>query len=305
MSGMYEHGILKQSDPFKGSMRSKKRAKLIADIFSFTAIIIFAALVLFPIWWIFRSSLMGSLDIFKWPPVFMPMDSWNPSYWMWKNYIIRPTSYDFFGYLWNSLSITVPCVVFGTTTAISCAYAFARLRFKGKDFLFALCVGSMLLPSVVTLIPLYMGWTSLGFVDSYWPLILPYLCGGGAFNIFLLRQFIKTIPKELDEAAKIDGAGYFRTLVSIIVPAIKSAIIVVALLIFITTWNDLLQQLIYIHSREKYTMVLGLTSFFGTFKVDFSGMFAATMLTFIPGLVIYMVGQRYFVEGIVMTGMKN
>ena len=302
---MYEHGILKQSDPFKGSMRSKKRAKLIADIFSFTAIIIFAALVLFPIWWIFRSSLMGSLDIFKWPPVFMPMDSWNPSDWMWKNYIIRPTSYDFFGYLWNSLSITVPCVVFGTTTAISCAYAFARLRFKGKDFLFALCVGSMLLPSVVTLIPLYMGWTSLGFVDSYWPLILPYLCGGGAFNIFLLRQFIKTIPKELDEAAKIDGAGYFRTLVSIIVPAIKSAIIVVALLIFITTWNDLLQQLIYIHSREKYTMVLGLTSFFGTFKVDFSGMFAATMLTFIPGLVIYMVGQRYFVEGIVMTGMKN
>ena len=233
------------------------------------------------------------------------MGTWNPGEWQWANYTIRQTSFDFFGYLINSMTVSVPCVVFGTTTAISCAYAFARLNFKGKDFLFSLCIGSMLLPSVVTIIPLYMGWTTLGMVDSYWPLILPYLCGGGAFNIFLLRQFIKTIPKELDEAAKIDGAGYFRTLVSILVPTIKPAVIVVALLIFIATWNDLLQQLIYIHSREKYTMVLGLTIFFGTFKADYAGMFAATMLTFIPGLVIYMVGQKYFVEGIVMTGMKN
>jgi len=305
MSGYNDQGILRQSVPVKSSLRSKKRAKLVTDIFSFIIIVIFSALVLLPIWWIFRSSLMGSMDIFLWPPKFLPLGTWNPGEWMWSNYSIRETSFDFFGYLINSMTISVPCVVFGTTTAISCAYAFARLNFKGKNFLFSLCIGSMLLPSVVTIIPLYMGWTTLGLVDSYWPLILPYLCGGGAFNIFLLRQFIKTIPKELDEAAKIDGAGYFRTLVSIIVPTIKPAIIVVGLLIFIATWNDLLQQLIYIHSRDKYTMVLGLTIFFGTFKADYAGMFAATMLTFIPGLVIYMIGQRYFVEGIVMTGMKN
>jgi multiple sugar transport system permease protein len=288
-----------------GGLHSKKRNKMIFDIISFFAIIMIAAVVLLPIWWIFRSSLMGSLDIFKWPPVFLPMDTWNPTEWLWGNYVIRPTSYDFWLYLRNSLTITIPCVVFGTCTAISCGYAFARLRFRGKNLLFSLCVGSMLMPAVITLVPLYMAWTALGIVDSYIPLILPYLCGGGAFNIFLLRQFIRTVPRELDEAAKIDGAGYFRTLVSIIVPSIKSAIIVVALLIFITTWNDLLQQLIYIHSREKYTMVLGLTAFFGTFKADFAGMFAATCLSIIPCLLIYIIGQRYFVEGIVMTGMKN
>ena len=288
-----------------GGLQSKKRNKMIFDIISFVAIIIISFMVLLPVYWIFRSSVMGSLDIFRWPPTLFPMGTINPTQWQWSNYIIRPTSYDFWRYLGNSLSITVPCVIFGTSTAISCGYAFARLRFRGKQFLFALCVGSMLMPAAVTLVPLYMAWTTLGIVDSYLPLILPFLCGGGAFNIFLLRQFIRTIPRELDEAAKIDGAGYFRTLVSIIVPSIKSAIIVVALLIFITTWNDLLQQLIYIHSREKYTMVLGLTAFFGTFKADFAGMFAATVLTILPCLTIYLFGQKYFVEGIVMTGMKN
>ena len=208
-------------------------------------------------------------------------------------------------YLGNTLLIVVPCVVFGTVTAVFCGYAFARLRFKGKTFLFALCVGSMLLPTMVTLIPLYISWASLGLTDTYWPLILPYLCGGGAFNIFLIRQFIRTLPKELDEAAVIDGAGYMRTLTSIIVPSIRPAIIVVALLIFITTWNDLLQQTIYITSREKYTMAVGLTTFMGSFKNDYAGMFAATCLSFLPGVIVYLIGQRYFVEGIVMTGMKN
>jgi len=270
-------------------------------------IVIIAAIVLLPLYWMFRSSVMGSLDIFKAPPVFLPMGTLDPTQWIWGNYadVADTTGFNFYQFLLNSLTISIPCVIFGTTTAISCAYAFARLSFKGKNFLFALCVGSMLLPTMVTLIPLYIAWSYFGLVDSYYPLILPYLCGGGAFNIFLLRQFIKTIPRELDEAAKIDGAGYFRTLVSIIVPSIKAAIIVVALLIFITTWNDLLQQMIYISTREKYTLVLGLTTFFSMFKADYAGIFAATILTFIPGLLVYLFGQRYFVEGIVMTGMKN
>jgi len=290
---------------FKGSFKSKKRSKLIADIVSFITIVIFAATVILPIWWVFKSSLTASADIFRWPPSFLPLGTINPQKWLWSNYIIKPTTFDFFRYLTNTLTIVVPCVVFGTITAISCAYAFARLRFKGKKFLFALCVGSMLLPSMVTLIPLYIVWTNLGLVDTYYPLVLPYLCGGGAFNIFLLRQFIMTIPRELDDAAKIDGAGYYRTLFSIIIPSIKAAIIVIALLIFITTWNDLLQQLIYIHTKEKFTLAVGLTVFAGSFKTDYSGMFAATVMTFIPGVIVYLIGQRYFVEGIVMTGMKN
>lgn len=283
----------------KSSFKSKKRREKIADNLSFITLILIAAIVMLPLWWMVRSSLMKSLDIFRWPPQFFPPE------WLFSNYNIKTTTFDFWRYLGNTLLIVVPCVVFGTVTAVFCGYAFARLRFKGKTFLFALCVGSMLLPTMVTLIPLYISWASLGLTDTYWPLILPYLCGGGAFNIFLIRQFIRTLPKELDEAAVIDGAGYMRTLTSIIVPSIRPAIIVVALLIFITTWNDLLQQTIYITSREKYTMAVGLTTFMGSFKNDYAGMFAATCLSFLPGVIVYLIGQRYFVEGIVMTGMKN
>lgn len=300
---MSESAVQKAQPPkskrFRNSIKSKKRSQQIADTISFLAIIFFAALVMLPIWWMIRSSLMKSLEIFKWPPQFFPKE------WLFSNYNIKPTTFDFWRYLGNTLTIVVPCVVFGTITAIFCGYAFARLRFRGKAFLFSLCVGSMLLPTMVTLIPLYIAWSSMGLTDTYWPLILPYLCGGGAFNIFLVRQFIKTLPRELDESASIDGAGYFRTLVSIIVPSIKPAIIVVALLIFITTWNDLLQQTIYISSREKYTMAVGLTTFMGSFKNDYAGMFAATCLSFLPGVIVYLIGQKYFVEGIVMTGMKN
>ncbi len=290
---------IKKGVLFKSSIKSKKRSQQIADISSLIIVILIAAAVMLPLWWMIRSSLMKSLEIFKWPPQFFPSE------WLFSNYNIKPTTFDFWLYLGNTLKIVVPCVVFGTATAVLCGYAFARLRFKGKAFLFALCVGSMLLPTMITLIPLYISWARIGLTDTYWPLILPYLCGGGAFNIFLIRQFIRTLPKELDESAVIDGAGYMRTLVSIIVPSIRPAIIVVALLIFITTWNDLLQQTIYISSREKYTMAVGLTTFMGSFKNDYSGMFAATCLSFLPGVIVYLIGQRYFVEGIVMTGMKN
>ena len=200
----------------------------------------------------------------------------------------------------------MPAVLGGTITATLCGYAFARLRFRGKKFLFTLCVGSMLLPNMVTLIPLYLMWTRIFHLsNSYLPLILPYFCGGGAFNIFLIRQFISTIPKELDEAATIDGAGPMRILVSIILPAIRAAMIVVALFLFITLWNDLLQQTIYIDNPDKYTLAIGLSMFRSGLKADWAKIMCATCMAFVPGVVIYLIGQRYFVEGIVMTGMKN
>ena len=285
--------------PRRSSFRSKKSRERMADIIALVILIVVAALVMLPLWWMFRSSLMKSMEIFRWPPQFFPSE------WLFSNYNIKKTTFDFWLYLGNTLTIVLPCVVFGTITALFCGYAFARLRFKGKNFLFALCVGSMLMPTMVTLIPLYIAWASMGLIDSYWPLVLPYFCGGGAFNIFLVRQFIQTIPRELDEAAVIDGAGYMRTLVSILLPCIRPAIIVVALLIFITTWNDLLQQTIYLSTRSIFTLSVGLTTFMGSFKNDYAGMFAATCLTFLPGVIVYLFGQRYFIEGIVMTGMKN
>lgn len=276
-----------------------KREKLCNSI-SLIIVILMAAIVLLPIWWIFRSSLMTNAELYAYPPAFFP------SNWLFSNYVETLQTYDFWRYFKNTMIIIVPSVLGGTITATLCGYAFARLRFRGKKFLFTLCVGSMLLPNMVTLIPLYLMWTRIFHLsNSYLPLILPYFCGGGAFNIFLIRQFISTIPKELDEAATIDGAGPMRILVSIILPAIRAAMIVVALFLFITLWNDLLQQTIYIDNPDKYTIAIGLSMFRSGLKADWAKIMCATCMAFVPGVVIYLFGQRYFVEGIVMTGMKN
>jgi multiple sugar transport system permease protein len=279
---------------------SIERSKKIGDAVSLVVIILVAAVVMLPLWWIIRSSLMTDAELYAFPPAFIPGN------WLVSNYVSTLEYFKFWLYLKNTMTIIIPSVIGGTVTATLAGYAFARLRFKGKDFIFSLCVGSMLLPTMVTLIPLYMMWTrSLGLHDSFLPLIIPQFCGGGAFNIFLIRQFIKTIPRELDEAATIDGAGYMRILTNIIVPAIRPAMIVVALLLFIMLWNDMLQQLVYINSPDKFTIAIGLNAFRSALKADWAKMMAATCMSFGPGLIFYLIGQRYFIEGIVMTGMKN
>jgi multiple sugar transport system permease protein len=272
----------------------------IADAVSFAFLIFIAFVVVFPVWWIFRSSLMNNAELYAWPPTFLPQK------WLFSNYAEAYKNFPFWRYFANTMIIIVPSVAAGTSTATLCGYAFARLRFPGKKPLFSLCVGSMLLPNMVTLIPLYIMWTrGLHLVDSYWPLILPFFCGGGAFNIFLIRQFIRTIPRELDEAAIIDGAGYWLILTRIIVPAVKPAMIVVALLLFIQLWNDLLQQTVYINSTEKFTIAIGLTQFKGSLYSDWAMIMCATCMAFVPGLIFYLIGQRQFVEGIVLTGLKS
>jgi multiple sugar transport system permease protein len=279
---------------------NRKKQERVMNTLSAVGIVLMAAGAMLPIWWIFRSSLMTNTELYAYPPSFFPQN------WRFENYAQTLEHFKFWTYLKNTLTIIVPSVLAGTSTAVLCGYAFARLRFPGKNFIFALCIGSMFLPNMVTLIPLYMAWTRLlGVRDSYLPLILPHFCGGGAFNIFLIRQFIKTIPRELDEAATIDGANRMQILTRIIVPSIKPAIIVVALLQFIFLWNDMLQQMVYITSPDKFTIAIGLTMFRGALKADWAKLMAATCMSFIPGLIFYLAGQKHFVEGIVMTGMKN
>lgn len=284
----------------KHPFRSKKRKEKVLAIVSFLLLLIVAIMVLFPIWWIFRTSLMTNTEIYAYPPPLLPKK------WLFSNYAKTLEYFKFWKYLTNTMMIIVPSVLGGTITATLGGYAFARLHFRGKNLLFSLCIGSMLLPTMVTLIPLYIMWTKgLGLADTYWPLILPYFCGGGAFNIFLIRQFIMGIPRELDEAATIDGASHFQILIRILVPAIKPAMIVVALLLFITLWNDLLQQMVYINSDSKFTIAIGLTVFRGALKQDWSKTMAATCMSFAPGVIFYLIGQKYFIEGITLTGIKS
>ncbi len=281
-----------------GGLQSKKRRERAANAVALVLIVLFALFALFPLWWIFRSSLMtnpeiGSLRLL-------------PSRWLFVNYADALEVFNFFAYFRNTMTIVLPCVIFGTLTAVCCGYSFARLYFRGRAFIFGLCIASLLLPPMVTLIPLYIVWIRfLGLGGTYWPMILPYLTGGGAFNIFLIRQFIMTVPRELDEAAKIDGAGRIRTLTQILAPSIKPAIIVVALFIFIGIWNDVLQQTVYISDTKMYTIALGLKKFSGSYGTDWKLAMASTCMAIVPGILVYLVCQKYFVEGIVMTGMKN
>jgi len=278
---------------------SRGTREKVLNYLALTGTIILAFLAMFPIYWIIRSSLMNNAELYASPPAILP-----PS-WLFSNYPKALVDFPFWLYFKNTMTIIIPSVLAGTITATFCGYAFARLRFPGKKLIFSLCVGSMLLPAMVTLIPLYIMWSRTPLIGTYWPLILPYFCGGGAFNIFLIRQFMRTIPMELDEAAYIDGAGYWTILTKILIPAVKPAMIVVALLLFIILWNDLLIQMIYIHDIDKFTISIGLTRFRGSLRQDWAMFMCATCMSFVPGVVFFLIGQKYFIEGIALTGMKN
>ena len=280
--------------------RKKTRKEIFCNLIATMIVLILALAALLPIWWIFRSSLMSTALVNQYPPSFIPHE------WLWANYSKALQTFKYWTYFRNTFAIVIPAVTFGTITAIFCGYAFARLKFRGKKLIFNICVGTILLPGMVTLIPLYVMWTKgFGLGDTYWPLILPFLTGGGFFNIFLIRQFLMTIPTELDEAAAIDGAGRMRILWTILVPSIKPAIVVVGMMLFIQIWNDLLQQMIYINSMDKFTFAIALTNFTGSFGTNWPVALAATFMTILPGIFIYILGQKSFVEGIVLTGLKN
>lgn len=174
------------------------------------------------------------------------------------------------------------------------------------NFLFTLCVGSMLLPTMVTLIPLYIMWTKFfNMSNTFWPLILPYLCGGGAFNIFLHPPFVRSTRVS---STKLQRSTAQATSVSSSTSSFlpfKSAISSSPMFLFIQIWNDLLQQMIYINTEDKFTISMGLSQLKGSLKTDWSAIMCGTCMSFVPGVVFYLLGQRYFVEGIVMTGMKN
>ncbi|MNX96575.1 L-arabinose transport system permease protein AraQ [compost metagenome] len=162
-----------------------------------------------------------------------------------------------------------------------------------------------MLPFFVVMIPQFIGWKTLGLTDSFVPLIAPAWFGGGMFNIFLIRQFFLSIPREMDEAAKIDGAGHFRIYWNIIMPISKQAIIVVGMLTFLASWNDYLGPMVFISSEKNYTLMLGLTLFQGSYSAQWHLMMAATAIVVLPSLIVFLIGQRYFIEGIAMTGVKG
>jgi multiple sugar transport system permease protein len=269
-----------------------------ASLYIFLAIL--AAACVMPLYWLIRSSFMRSTDIYRVDPIIL----W-PREMLWDNYAQSIRFMAFPQKTMNTLVILVGNMVGAALTSCMAAYAFSRVQWKGRQICFFILLTSMMLPGTVTIIPQYLIWAKLGFVDTYVPLILPAYFGGGAFNIFLLRQFFLGIPRDLDEAAKIDGAGNIWIFSRIIVPLAKPAVMVICLFIFLGCWNDFFGPLIYLNSSEKYTLALGLLQFRGNYSTRWNWLMAASTIVIIPCIVMYIFTQRRLIEGIALTGLKS
>lgn len=281
-------------------MSSAKLRKILSKTGVTALLLIGSFISLVPLFWLVRSSFMEMVDIFIFPPILWPKKM------VWANYTeVLFSSFPFFQYLINTMTILVP-VLFGTViTGSMAAYAFARLKFPLKNFFFMLILSSMMLPGAVTLIPTFLMWQSVGLINTYAPLIIPAFFGGSAVNIFMMRQFFRTIPKDLDEAALIDGAGFLRIFFQILLPLMKPTLIVISIFTFLGCWNDFFGPLIYLYDNEKYTLALGLQVFSGSYGGNWGIVMAGATIVTIPAIIIFFIGQRYFVQGIVMSGIKG
>ena len=265
-------------------------------------LLVFSAAFLLPLLWMVSSSLHDLSGIFTTP------FQWIPSPVRYENYPAVFELIPFADHLVNTVIITFFNVIFTLVSCSVTAYGFARLKFKGRDKLFILCLATMMLPSQVTMIPIYVMFAKAGWVDTFFPLIIPSLFGS-PFFIFLLRQFFKSLPYELDEAATIDGASKFRIFWNIILPNSKQALATVLILSFIGSWNDFLNPLIYLNSPEKATLTLGLNlmknQIMGTGVTQWHLLMAGSFLVMIPNIILFFLAQKQFIKGMAMTGMKG
>jgi len=255
--------------------------------------------LILPFLWIISTSLKGSESIFAVPPQWIPKDL------HWDNYAKVFSKMPFFIYLKNSVFISV-LTISGTLLSSSLvAYAFACLKWPGRDWLFVFVLGTMMLPAQVTMIPVFVLYKQFGWLNTFKPLIVPAFFGGGAFNIFLLRQFFLTIPKELFEAARLDGCSEFKIYWKIVLPLAKPALATVAILTFMMTWNDFLGPLIYLSDKLKGTLALGLAMFVGQYQTEWGVLMAASVLVMLPVIVLFFLFQKYFIRGFMMSGIKG
>ena len=262
---------------------------------------------MFPFIWTFVSSGKTVPELYQIPPSLWPT---NPQFV--ENYIEIWTRVPFGRWLWNTSLVTVVSLIGTVISASLVGYSFARFRYPGRDIMFLVTLATLMLPAEVTLIPQYLLFKDLHWLDTFLPLIVPTWLGGGAFNIFLMRQFIMTIPYDLDEAARIDGASSWRVFWQILMPLCKPALATMATLGFITQWNNFLPPLIFISSESNYLVAVGLRYFASGVQGGQAAarpqdhlLMGAALMVALPCLILFFLAQKYFVQGIVMSGIKG
>jgi multiple sugar transport system permease protein len=261
-------------------------------------LVIVAGLFLIPFLWMLSSSLKPEYQIFAVPP------EWVPKPPRWENYTEALTVLPFGRYTLNTLLIATLTIVGHVLSCSVVAYGFARLRARGKDVLFVILLATMMLPYPAVMVPLYMLFKTLGWVNTILPLVVPAFFGG-AFYIFLLRQFFLTVPVEIDEAARIDGANVLQIIFQVLLPLSFPALATVGIFTFQAAWNDFLAPLIYLQNQQLYTITLGLNLFRTTYTTNWAYLMAASLVTMLPVVIVFLLAQRAFVEGITLTGLKG
>ncbi len=283
---------------------SKKLTTALSRGATYTMLFIGAGFLMIPFVWMISTSLKEPGDVLKFPP------EWIPDPFVWRNYIDAVTlEYAPFGIFFKNTVIITFISMFGQLLSASMvAFSFARLRWSGRDALFMVVLATMMLPYQVTLIPVFILFKELGWVDTLLPLIVPAFFGGGAFTIFLLRQFMMSIPLEMDDAAKIDGCSTAGIYGRIIIPMSRPVLITAAIFSFLGHWNDFIGPLIYLNSTHNYTLSLGLRIIqgYGGYGVQrWHLMMAASLIVMLPVLTLFFVAQRYFIQGVVVSGVKG
>ena len=278
-------------------MISETNRNFIFKCFVYFILTINAVMMLAPFVWMLSTSVKTMQEAFRFPPTLLP------DRFMWENYLDVWNAAPFGRFYINSIIVTVSVTLGQLITCSMGAYAFARLNFPGRDKLFLLYIATMMIPFQVIMIPMYFVMMHLNWIDTFWALIVPNIFS--AYGTFLLRQFFKSIPMELEESVRMDGGGYFICFTRIILPLSKPALATLGMFVFLWSWNSFLWPLLVINRTVMNTLPLGITFFQGQFQVHWNLLMAAGTITMLPLIVVYIFSQKYFIEGITLTGMKS
>jgi ABC-type glycerol-3-phosphate transport system permease component len=270
---------------------------------TYASALVIALVFAVPLVWTLSTSLKDASTVTRFPPTLLPDEP------HWENYVEIFRRHPFATWIWNTTQITLTATLGTVVSATLVAYSFARFRYPGRDLFFFLTVSTMILPTEVTVVPTYLLFRALGWLDSYKPIVVPFWLGGSAFFVFLLRQFMLTLPRDMDDAARIDGANSLQTLVYVLAPLMKPALTAVTVISFIQHWDEFFLPLIYINTTAYFPLSLGLryfqNSLLGEGLPQYHLMMAGATVATIPPIGLFVAAQRYFVQGVVMSGLKG
>ena len=271
--------------------------KNINSIFFYIVLIIIAFSMLIPFLWMISTSLMTELEVYQFPPQFIP------SSWKWSNFVEAMTMQPFGRYFLNTLIVACISVIGQILFCSMAAYAFARLRWKGRDKIFALYLATMMIPAIVTIIPAFLLINAFGWMNTYWALATPTV--SSVWGIFLLRQFFQTFPRDLEDAARIDGASEFTIFWRIVLPLSKPALATLTIFAFMGSWKEFLWPLIVTNRMDMRTVEVGISTFSNLYNTDWPHQMAAAVIVMLPIVFVFIVAQKYFVRGITLTGIRG